>query len=531
MALFDDLEETKPTKGLFEDLQAAPSKGLFDDLEEAPKAGGLFGDIAEGEPPKKRGVFDITQEEADTFAQMFPGNLMTQTIIRSIPSFKGTGGKVQKEVRDFTVATKVAIVQMDKSNILLKELYGFASKEETDAALEPLNLKIQKLEPVEMPSFTEWIRDPKKFMKAAELGVAGTAPQWAAGWAQGQVLGGAMAIPGFVVGGPAGAGTAYGIGTTAGAMQFWARQGAAEMWEELRKDPDIDRTTAQIACTIGGSIYGAIEFSQFGKFFPGAATPAKQLVKRSALQSAKVIILRYGIRVGGEVLEEGEQGAIVSATTDIVKEVSALARKSDEWKEGVPTYQQMGESVKGLIAKIPAILTAASIRGANDLVESIPTMAAIGAPATGVDIARQIKSKETLEKEKAIIAREEREKALIPEAEKAEKEREAAIELQEEVAKSPERIAAEVGRVEAERQAAEKSYARGDYQKIIDKARKNKELAFLGAIETTVAMEEHERFIVEGRPLRQGLYTQNAHWQASSETSNEQGPHSSPGSS
>ena len=128
---------------------------------------------------------------------------------------------------------------------------------------------------------------------------------------------------------------AYALGSAAGGIHFWARQGAGQMFGDML-DAGISPSVAAQVAGVGGPIYAVIEYSQVGKIAPTAVKGAKAELVRGIKEYLK----DTGEEVGEEVLQQAVQiGARHAATslsnnfkgTDV--EYTALADDLGELKD------------------------------------------------------------------------------------------------------------------------------------------------------------------------------------------------------
>lgn len=134
----------------------------------------------------------------------------------------------------------------------------------------------------------------------------------------GAIAGGVFAVSG--VGAPA-APAAFIAGQTAGSFDYWRRQGAGSLYAEL-KEKQIDDSIAKPASHIGGALYGAVEFSQVDKLFPGTEKEIKSLVSRSLKKTITRFAAAYGKNWIEEVGEEGVQEIVNETTKEVAAKIS-----------------------------------------------------------------------------------------------------------------------------------------------------------------------------------------------------------------
>lgn len=185
--------------------------------------------------------------------------------------------------------------------------------------------------------------------KGITWGVIGGLGAIAAGQAGPQI-----ALPEELVTAPA----AFGVGHTAGALSYWAEQGEGSVYKEAIKS-GLSHKTASTVSSIGGPIYGAIEFSQVDKFIPKLGGFAKRTVLSA--------IVGYLKRIGVEVLEEGEQKVV---TEGVVK----LLGKALEQKIA--------------LADVPEEARKIGLSALGEMKEAIGPMTILALPSGAIDIGR-----------------------------------------------------------------------------------------------------------------------------------------------
>lgn len=188
---------------------------------------------------------------------------------------------------------------------------------------------------------------------------------------------------------------AYSFGQAAGSFEYWRRQGAGSIYADMKMKEVDDKVSIPVA-EIGGSLYGAIEFSQVDKLFPGSEKIIKGMISDTLMKTVGRMAARYGMNWAQEVGEEGLQ-KVVTETSKVVAE--RVSGKSNE---------KIGKSVGRIL-----------LAGWNASKESALPMLLLMAPGATVDTARLSK----LEKGKTAV-REEVTKAVISIAD-AQKENEA----------------------------------------------------------------------------------------------------------
>ena len=132
-------------------------------------------------------------------------------------------------------------------------------------------------------------------------------------------------------------------GHVAGSFQYWYRQGAGGLYGDLI-DEGISDDLAKPLSHMAGAMYGAIEFSQMGKFFPGSDKTLKQLVVSSVRTSITNVLKRRGVDWGSEVAEEVFQEIILESSKEIAKQV--------EGKTNSTIAQSIGNIPKNSLKKV-----------------------------------------------------------------------------------------------------------------------------------------------------------------------------------
>lgn len=137
---------------------------------------------------------------------------------------------------------------------------------------------------------------------------------------EGQVEASAGGLAGSLI---PGVGTA--AGTVAGGMQYWFRQGAGNMYANLR-DSGVDDGAARIGAIIGGVPYAAIEFSQVSKLIPGGRKVVQGIVAEASKKTLANMAKRYGKTWMEEVTEEMAQQMVQDVTEEVTKALTGNAK-------------------------------------------------------------------------------------------------------------------------------------------------------------------------------------------------------------
>jgi hypothetical protein len=264
--------------------------------------------------------------------------------------------------------------QMDIDFLYNDVIDGKITEEQADKAFADFE-RIEKENPIEAKNFASkiWYATARMlpgmtrgYYEGAKYGLVGAGMALAAGQAGPQVLAPeeAITVPG-----------SYVIGQGVGSLYYWSKQGRGAIYREARRQ-GVKPETAALVASIGGPIYGAIEFSQVSKIVPGVNLIKGRIPK---------IILGILLRTGHESLEEGEQQIIQDLSQSVGKLIDKkidVADIPDELKKAAKnswqaTYQSLGPMA---LLQIPGGVV--SMAGAEK--------------ATETEQAKQIPSKEDL---------------------------------------------------------------------------------------------------------------------------------------
>ncbi|GAG71668.1 unnamed protein product, partial [marine sediment metagenome] len=157
--------------------------------------------------------------------------------------------------------------------------------------------------------------------------------------------------------------TAFGIGNIVGALTYWAEQGEGSIYGEAIK-AGLSHKTASTISSIGGPIYGAIEFSQVDKIIPKFGGFAKKTVLSA--------IIGYLKRIGVEVLEEGEQKIVTEGAVKL-----------------------LGKALEGKIAlaDVPDTVKEIGLSAVREMKEAIGPMALLTLPGGSIDVGKAVITK------------------------------------------------------------------------------------------------------------------------------------------
>ncbi|MDH4178872.1 MAG: hypothetical protein OEV33_00050, partial [Armatimonadota bacterium] len=130
---------------------------------------------------------------------------------------------------------------------------------------------------------------------------------------------------------------AYGAGQIWGSMHYWAKQGRGEIYRAARKG-GVSHKTADIAASIVGPLYAAVEFLQIGRLVP-------KLTKKGLVK----IATDYAKDVALEVGEEGIQKVLTEGATTVAKRADGIIDNADlapELKEDLKAgLREMGHAL------------------------------------------------------------------------------------------------------------------------------------------------------------------------------------------
>ena len=212
--------------------------------------------------------------------------------------------------------------------------------------------------------------------------VSGMIPAMGKGLIKGKELGMAAAI-GVSAMGPAGvaaAPAAFAVGDVLGSMDYWYKQGSGSLYSDL-KEEDLDDGIAVPVSHVAGAFYGAIEFSQVDKFFPGAKKIAKDAIVKTSKRLVAELIRKVGVNWASEVSEEVLQEVIMSTATDIA---TNIAEKTNL------TIGQMAEK--------------AMTTGWTTAKKSAIPMLLLMSPSAGIGAKRIIDEQKTIQQSEEIIS-------------------------------------------------------------------------------------------------------------------------------
>lgn len=118
-------------------------------------------------------------------------------------------------------------------------------------------------------------------------------------------------------------------GDLAGSFSHWRRQGIGSIYaqNQMTEEPVAPEIATPLE-EIGGSIYGAIEFSQIDKLIPGSAAATKRLFSDSLKRTIGRMALKYGKNWVTEVGEEGLQEIVQESALEVGKQIEGVSDKS-----------------------------------------------------------------------------------------------------------------------------------------------------------------------------------------------------------
>jgi hypothetical protein len=303
--------------------------GIFADLldkEPPEQKKGIFSDILDKDPPhvvaqqKVQAGQTLSRNDMLNMGIEEPPNRKQRKIIsdvlrRSPPiSVPGPGGAGfgAATTPEFFTKTKKAFQRgggaVNVDFMWRKAQTGEITEAEAQAAEDAFN-KLQRSDPVEGRNFAEslWL----KTVGITAPMVKGTLK----GFKYGTVAGGAAAVGGQL--GPQAIAPeeivtvpgAFAAGHTIGSLKYWAEQGSGTIYREARK-AGVSRNGADIAASIGGPLYGAIEFSQVGKIIPGLGKISR---------GARKLLVALAKNWASEVTEEGAQKVVTEGVTAVTR--------------------------------------------------------------------------------------------------------------------------------------------------------------------------------------------------------------------
>lgn len=145
--------------------------------------------------------------------------------------------------------------------------------------------------------------------------ISGMIPALGTGIVKGTEAGLAMGIGSAAVGAPQAAPAAFAAGQTVMSANYWYRQGAGELYLDL-KDEDVDDAVAVPVSHFAGALYGAIEFSQAKLLAPNLKPVARSILKASSKKFVAYMLAKYGVNWVEQVGEEGLQAVVMSIAQD-----------------------------------------------------------------------------------------------------------------------------------------------------------------------------------------------------------------------
>jgi hypothetical protein len=119
---------------------------------------------------------------------------------------------------------------------------------------------------------------------------------------------------------------AYAAGQMYGSFDYWRRQGEGDLWWEMQEE-QIPRDISDAVSSVGGALYGAIEFSQVLKLAPAQKEATKQLVKATLKKNMGYFAKRMGADYVKELAEEGMQEIVIVSSKEVAQH---MAGEQDE---------------------------------------------------------------------------------------------------------------------------------------------------------------------------------------------------------
>jgi len=174
---------------------------------------------------------------------------------------------------------------------------------------------------------------------------------------------------------------AFAAGMMTGSGFYWYRQGAGQMYGEMRK-LGIDDKIAKPLSHAAGVPYAAIEFSQVSKIIPGMKRLALDTIRGTAAQIIKKLVTKYGQNWATEVSEEVLQDILMFSTKEFSKALSneidntAIGQSAPgEWLKSIwNTTSEVAIPMAFLLAPGAAVtgVTAERIKPGEEVTEEAP---------------------------------------------------------------------------------------------------------------------------------------------------------------
>lgn len=323
MGVFADLLQSKKTgdgRGAFTDLlEEGQAQGAFTDLLPTPEAA--------AQPVRPVGPRPVAGPFGGAYAVRQPGRLEEQT--RRAWKY-GTEG-----VRLDFLWDDVAQGKIPRERA-----------EEAEAQFQ----KMMQEDPMRARNFAEglWLQTTQMLPAMAEGTKAGLKSGVVGAGALG-AIGAAIPLPEELATVPG----AFSAGFKWGSVHYWAKQGRGEIYREALR-AGVSEETAKKAAAIGGPLYAAVEFVQFGKLLPKAG--------RKGLRK---ILVRWALDTAKEAGEEGVQKLVTTTSETLAKRVDGLI-------DNEQVLDEMKDNLKA---------------GFRETVQAAGPMALLRAPAAGVEIA------------------------------------------------------------------------------------------------------------------------------------------------
>jgi hypothetical protein len=255
-----------------------------------------------------------------------------------------------------------------------------------DKEIKPLIDKyreLEQLDPVQAKNwFTRAFLGAVRMTPALAKGSVGGALGAGAALVAGQ-LGPQVGLPEEIVTVP--------LGFRLGSMQYWARQGAGEVYNDLR-EAGVNHDISKWVSFGAGPIYAYIEHLQLQGLMPKLAGSAlKKQAARSLSQNLITYMAKTGITLAQEIGEEGLQFVVTETAKNVGKWI-------DPNIKGLPVGDATQEILKGAV---------------NEMKEAAKTMPFLLAPGAAVDATQAMRSVEQNRADQQAKIKEEIKEAVI----------------------------------------------------------------------------------------------------------------------
>lgn len=192
------------------------------------------------------------------------------------------------------------------------------------------------VKPIRQQFLQKVAEDPIKgsnFLSDAIYSVSGMLPAMGKGFIAGKETGAVAALtagaasaifpPAEAVSVP----VAFAAGDAAGSMDYWRKQGAGNLYADL-KEEGIDDSIAKPIAHIAGAMYGGVEFLQVSKLIPGPKEATKKLIGDSIKRTVANLTLKYGVNWAEQIGAQGFQEAVMTSAKDIASNIAGKTNLS-----------------------------------------------------------------------------------------------------------------------------------------------------------------------------------------------------------